>query len=102
MSTSLPLSLAISQEFYLTPQQIKACEKYYILYWQSRYLYSLLLRGPRIVREKVPYTPIFQDGLTFEELGANPELEIRCSFRKLPQHTSGNVILRRTNRGNKA
>jgi hypothetical protein len=90
---NLPLDYTLQNSFYLPPQHIKLCDKYYILYWESRYLYTALLSHNRVVREQVSYTPIFQDGITRESLGLNPEEQIKLSFRRLKGKIYGYVIV---------
>lgn len=87
----------LSSFFHLPPETIQICDKYYILYWESRYLYTQLLRNNgRVIRERISYTPIFQDGLTFQILGANPELQVKVSFRRLKGKTGGYVLIAKT------
>ena len=92
-------SKILQQFFNLPPETIILCDKYYILYWESRYLYTQLLRNhDRVIRERISYVPIFQDGLTFEILGANPELQVKVSFRRLKGKTGGFVLIAKTKR----
>lgn len=90
------LSNAIQSQFHLTPSQIKACSVYLIRYWDCRFIYSQLLRGPRLIKDKLPYTPIFLDGLTQEYLGNHPDEVIRCSFRALKGKRYGYVLISTT------
>ena len=95
-----PTSEILQTFFHLPPETIQICDKYYILYWESRYLYTQLLRNQnRVIRERISYVPIFQDDLTFEELGANPELQVKVSFRRLKGKIGGYVLIGRTHRG---
>lgn len=99
MNTKTPalfLSDAIRTSFHLPTETLSACDKYYILYWNNRYLYTSLLRSPRIVRENVTYTPTFLSGLSMEELGMNPESSVRLSFRRIRGHKTGYVLIDRT------
>lgn len=92
---TISLTEAVTAHFHLPHEYIHSCDKYYILYWQARYVYTLLLRTPRIVRENVPFIPVLQEGLTMEWIGKNPEAQLRCSFRKLKGHKTGYVVIRR-------
>ena len=83
--------------FHLPPETIRVCDKYYILYWESRYLYTQLLKGAgRIIREKISYTPVFLESLSTQEIGANPETQLRLSFRRLRGKSGGIVLIART------
>lgn len=86
--------------FNLPPETIQICDKYYILYWESRYLYTQLLKyAGRVIRERVSYTPIFLNGLDSQELGANPEMQVRLSFRRLRGKIGGYVLIARSHAG---
>ena len=85
----------ITTHFHLPTDTLRICDKYYILYWQSRFLYTQLLRSPRVVREQIAYVPVLCDGLSLEYLGSHPELQIRLSFRRIRGHRTGYVIIRR-------
>jgi hypothetical protein len=89
---------AILQDFHLAPIHISVCDKYYILYWEAKYLYTQLLKNSgRIIKEKISFTPIFKDGINEEYLGMNPDKVIRLSFRKLKYNPGGYVIIRSAN-----
>lgn len=90
------LSESILNKFHLSTREIQACDRYYILYWQSRFLYTQLLKQPRILRESVVFTPIFLDGLTELELQNNPLMQTKLSFRKIRTHSTGYVLIART------
>ncbi len=94
-STSISLTEAITTSFYIPTEYLHTCEKYYILHWSARYIYTSLLRSPRVIRENIPYIPVLQEGLTIEWIGANPEAQLRMSFRKLRGHRTGYVIVRK-------
>ena len=97
MSYILPTSELLHQFFHLDPETIKICDRYYILYWESRHLYSQLLHNNgRVMRDKVSYTPVFQDSLEFLELGNSPEMVVKLSFRRLKGKSGGIVIIKRT------
>lgn len=85
---------AITTQFHLSTDILRICDKYYILYWQSRYVYTCLLRSPRVVRENIAYVPVLQEGLTMEWIGRNPEQQLRMSFRRIRGHRTGYVIIR--------
>jgi hypothetical protein len=89
------LSTSIINKFHLSPREIQACDRYYILYWQARFLYVQLLKQPRILREGVVFTPIFQDSLTELELQSNPLIQTKLSFRKIRTHSTGYVLIGR-------
>jgi hypothetical protein len=96
-STTNPTCQILTSFFHLPPETIRICDKYYILYWESRYLYTQLLQfSGRVVREKISYIPVFLDSLTSEELGANPEMQVRLSFRRLSGKIGGYVMIART------
>jgi hypothetical protein len=98
-STQNPTCQILTSFFHLPPETIRICDKYYILYWESRYLYTQLLQyAGRVVREKISYTPVFLDGLGSEELGANPEMQVRLSFRRLSGKIGGYVLISRTHK----
>lgn len=90
-------SKILQQFFNLPPETIQICDKYYILYWESRYLYTQLLTyAGRVVREKISYTPVFLSDLSSEELGRNPEMQLRLSFRRLRGKIGGYVLITKT------
>ena len=93
MSFPIYLSDAITGNFHLTPSQIKCCDRYFTRYWDARYVFSQLLKCPRLVKDRISYQPIFQDGLTADNLGLTPELVIRLSFRRLATHKTGFVVI---------
>lgn len=95
MSFPIYLSDAITGNFHLTPSQIKCCDRYFTRYWDARYVFSQLLSCPRLVKDRISYQPIFQDGLNEMILSSNPELTIRLSFRRLATHKTGFVIIGR-------
>jgi hypothetical protein len=84
----------ITTHFHVPTETLPICDKYYILYWQARFLYTQLLRSPRIVREGIAFVPVLQEGLTIEWIGANPEMQVRLSFRRIRGHKTGYVIIR--------
>jgi len=84
----------ITTHFHVPTEHLRICDKYYILYWQARYLYTQLLRSPRIVRENISYVPVLQDGLSLAEIGSHPEAQLRLSFRRIRGHRTGYVIIR--------
>ena len=92
----MSVSEQITGSFNLPTDVISICDRYYILYWESRYVYSSLLRSPRIVRQGTTYVPILLDGLTLEYLGSDPELPIKLSFRRLRYKRTGYVLIART------
>jgi hypothetical protein len=89
------LTEAITTQFHLPIEYLRVCDKHYVLYWQARFLYTQLLRSPRIVREGIAYVPVLQDDISIEYVGSNPESQLRMSFRKLRGHKTGYVIIRR-------
>lgn len=89
----VPISIQLTTQFHLPPPTIQICDKYYILYWQSRFLYTQLLASPRVVREKIPYVPVFLEPLSFQYLGAHPEDQVKVSFRRLRGKFSGHVLI---------
>jgi hypothetical protein len=95
MNPNLPLSTSLLTSFYLSPHEIKACDKYVLIYWQSRYIYTQLLKSPRIMKDKIPFTPIFQEGVTELELQMNPDKQFKLSFRKILGAKTGYVLIRR-------
>jgi hypothetical protein len=95
-TAALPsLTEAITTSFTVPTDYLRVCDKYYVLYWQARYVYTWLLSKPRIVREGIGYVPVLQDGLSLQEIGANPEVQLRLSFRKIRGHRTGYVLIRR-------
>lgn len=99
----LPLpatSIILQSFFHLPPETIKLCDKYYILYWESRYLYAQLLRNTgRVIREKISYTPIFQGLLRKEDLGVSLEMQVKLSFRRLRGKIGGIVLVDKVHKG---
>ena len=94
--TAVPsLTEIITTHFHIPTESLSVCDKYYVLYWQARYLYTQLLRSPRIVRESIAYVPVLQEGLSVEWIGRNPETQLRLSFRKIRGHRTGYVLIRR-------
>ena len=98
MNTAAPtipsVTETITTHFHVPTEHLRICDKYYILYWQARYLYTQLLRSPRIIREQIGYVPVLQDGLSMESIGANPESQLRLSFRRIRGHRTGYVVIR--------
>jgi len=96
MNTAADLSLteAITTQFHLPVEYLRVCDKHYVLYWQARYVYTWLISKPRIIREGIAYVPVLQDGLSLQEIGRNPESQLRLSFRKIRGHRTGYVIIR--------
>ena len=96
IAESKPASLTeiITTHFQVPTESLSVCDKYYILYWQSRYVYTQLLRSPRIVRESIAFVPVLQEGLTIEWIGKNPDVQLRLSFRRIRGHRTGYVIIR--------
>ena len=92
--TAPSVTETITTHFHVPTEHLRICDKYYILYWQARYLYTQLLRSPRIVREGIGYVPVLQDGLSLETIGAAPESQLRLSFRKIRGHRTGYVVIR--------
>ena len=88
----------ISTSFYLSSQDISTCDKYYILYWEARYLYACtVLDKARIKRQNVIYQIVLLDNLTIKELGANPELQLKLSFRRVRNSLTGYVLVTSVN-----
>ena len=92
---SVSLTEAVTTHFHMPTDYLRVCDKYYVLYWQARFLYTQLLRSPRIIREQAGFIPVLQDGLTIEWIGRNPEAQLRLSFRRIRGHRTGYVIIRR-------
>jgi hypothetical protein len=92
--TTPSVTETITTHFHVPTEHLRICDKYYILYWQARYLYTQLLRSPRIIREGIGYVPVLQDGLSMESIGANPESQIRLSFRRIRGHRTGYVVIK--------
>ena len=93
MSLANPICEAITRDFHLSTEILISCDKYYILHWSARYVYSLTFRDSRIVREGIAYIPIFQGALSVQELGKNPALGVRLSFRRIRGHKTGYVLI---------
>lgn len=93
MSAQTDLAMAITTSFRLSPDVIKQCDRYYILYWQASHAYAAVFSTGRIVRDKVSYIPVFMNELSLAKLGLNPEQKIRLSFRKLQGHSGGYVLI---------
>lgn len=90
------VAASITNIFYLHPDIIKLCDKHYILYWESKYVYFSLVRGAdRIIREKISYTPVFLDSLTPEWLMKNPDTQVKLSFRRLKHKIGGYVLIKK-------
>lgn len=87
------LSDSITGNFHLTPAEIKSCSNYFILYWDARYVHTLLLRSPRIIKDGVPYCPVWLDGLSENELSMLGDKTVRLSFRRLKTHITGFVLI---------
>jgi hypothetical protein len=94
--SKVPTSELLQSAPNLPNELIGLCDKYYILYWESRYLYTQIFRGGRIIRQGVSYTPHLKDGLTLQELSRNPEAQIRISFRRLRGKIGGDAVITRT------
>ena len=96
IAESKPASLTeiITTHFHVPTESLSVCDKYYILYWQSRYVYTQLLRSPRIVRESIAFVPVLQERLTMEWIGRNPDVQLRLSFRRIRGNRTGYVIIR--------
>ncbi len=92
---SVSLTEAVTTHFHMPTDYLRVCDKYYVLYWQARFLYTQLLRSPRIARENIAYVPVLQEGLSIQEIGKNPEAQLRLSFRRIKGHRTGYVIIRR-------
>jgi len=92
---SLPLSYTLTNSFHLPANHIKVCDKYYILYWQSRFVFASMLNGPRIEREGIGYEPILLDGLSQDYLMNYPDARVRCSFRRLRGKVGGYVLVQK-------
>ena len=88
-----PISEQLLTQFNLPPETIQVCDKYYILYWQASYVYTQLLECPRIMREKIPYQPIFMEGLSRDCLCRHPDIQVRLSFRRLRGKIAGYVLI---------
>lgn len=86
---------AITTQFHLPVEYLRICDKHYVLYWQARHVYVQLLRSPRIIRENIAYVPVLQDDLSIQDIGSNPENQLRLSFRKIRGHRTGYVIIRK-------
>jgi hypothetical protein len=67
-STPVSLTEAVTTHFHMPTDYLRVCDKYYVLYWQARFLYTQLLRSPRIVRESISYVPVLQEGLSLQEI----------------------------------
>jgi hypothetical protein len=100
VNTSTPTKVStteiITTHFHVPTETLPICDKYYILYWQARFLYTQLLRSPRILREGIAYVPVLQESLSLQEIGSNPESQYRLSFRRIRGHKTGYVIIRRS------
>jgi hypothetical protein len=94
-STPVSLTEAVTTHFHMPTDYLRVCDKYYVLYWQARFLYTQLLRSPRIVRESISYVPVLQEGLSLQEISSSPDSQIRLSFRRIKGHRTGYVIIRR-------
>ncbi len=92
---NVSLTEAVTTHFHMPTDYLRVCDKYYVLYWQARFLYTQLLRSPRIARENIAYVPVLQEGLSIQEIGKNPEAQLRLSFRRIKGHRTGYVIIRR-------
>lgn len=90
----ISLTEAVTTHFHIPTDYLRVCDKYYVLYWQARFVYTQLLRSPRIVREGIAFVPVLQEGLSMEWIGRNPEVQLRLSFRKIRGHKTGYVIIR--------
>ena len=88
-----PISEQLLTQFNLPSETIRVCDKYYILYWQSSYIYTQLLECPRIMREKIPYQPVFMEDLSHEYLGKHPDIQVRLSFRRMRGKIAGYVLI---------
>ena len=93
-SKQLSLTEAVTTSFHMPTDYLGVCDKYYVLYWQARYVYTQLIRTPRIIREQIGFVPVLQEGLTIEWIGRNPDVQLRLSFRRIRGHRTGYVIIR--------
>jgi hypothetical protein len=89
------LTEAITTHFHIPTDYLRVCDKHYVLYWQARYVYTWLLSKPRIIREGIAFVPVLQDGLSLQEIGTIPDVQLRLSFRKIRGHRTGYVLIRR-------
>lgn len=93
-TSNLSITETITHYFHLPTEHLKICDKYYILYWQAKHLYTQILKSPRIIREGIGYVPVLQDDLSLEIIGVSPEAQIRLSFRRIRGHRTGYVVIR--------
>lgn len=92
-------SVRIANHPTLSAQDILLLDKYYILYWEARYL-KASLRFERcgdyyIERQSVNYQIFFGDRLDTAYLEKNPDHQIRLSFRRLKGRNKGIVLVTR-------
>ena len=94
----MSISTQLLENFNLPAEIISLCDKYHIKYWSARFTYTQLLKNVRIIKDGIPFVPIFQDGLTELHLQTHPDETVRLSFRKLKYHRVGYVLIRPTHK----
>ena len=58
--SKLEMHSCLINDFELTPEQISACEKYYILHWQAAHLKQVIRNGT-IIHQGVCYLVVYKD-----------------------------------------
>jgi hypothetical protein len=82
----------------LSAQDVSTLDKYYILYWEARYLNSSVRQEGFelfINRETVKYRIVFIGGIDLAYLSANPDNQVRLSFRRIKNRIAGVVLVSR-------
>jgi hypothetical protein len=86
----------LQHNFYLSSGQQSDCDKYYLLYWETKYFLNLLDNSPiknHIRRQDIWYEVFLQDGLELSDLELFPQETIKLSFRRKTGSTSGYVLV---------
>lgn len=86
----------LKHTFYLSPDQQFQCDKYYLLYWETKYLLSQLSVSPisnHIRRQDIWYEVFLQDGLELGDLESTQEATIKLSFRRKRNSPGGYVLV---------
>jgi len=89
----LDLTYQLQAKFHLPADTVRLCEKYYILYWEARFVHNQLTNYGTIKRENVLYKPFLSPDITIQKLADNPTLTVRLSFRKLAWKSEGYVLI---------
>ena len=96
-SATYDASVRILHNPILSAQDILLLDKYYILYWEARYLHTSIeldRYGIKwIRREGIRYQVHFNLPTSFDYLQKNPDHQVRVSFRRIKGAISGIALI---------